>query len=72
MAQQQSIGWGIARDRNASAECLSMVYTVYKGVCLGLSAVAANFHDATQAVNISLTNLRAIFDLSRQIDDRAQ
>lgn len=49
-----------------------MVYTVYKGVCLGLSAVAANFHDATQAVDISLTNLRAISNLSRQIDDRAQ
>ena len=49
-----------------------MVYTVYKGVDLGMGVVAANFHDATQAVDISLTNLRVIFDLSRQIDDRAR
>ena len=49
-----------------------MVYTVYKGVRFGLGAVAADFHDTTQAVDISLTNLRVIYDLSRQIDDRAQ
>lgn len=30
-----------------------MVYTVYKGVCLGLGAESADLHDATQTVNIS-------------------
>ena len=49
-----------------------MVYTVYKGVCLGLSAVAANFHDATQVVNINLTHLRVVSDLDPQVDGRAQ
>ena len=31
-----------------------MVYTVYKGVRFGLGAVAADFHDTAQIVNVSL------------------
>ena len=49
-----------------------MVYTVYKGVCLGLSAVAPNLHDTTQTVNINLTHLRVVSDLDPQVDGRAQ
>ena len=49
-----------------------MVYTVYKGVCLGLSAVAPNLHDTTQTVNINLTHLRVVSDLDHQVDGRAQ
>ena len=32
-------------DRSATAGCLVMVYTVYKGVGFGMGAVARNFHD---------------------------
>ena len=32
-------------DRSAAAGCLAMIYTVYKGVGLGMGAVARNFHD---------------------------
>ena len=71
-AQQQSIGWGIAGDRNASAECLSMVYTVYNGVDLGMGIVAADLHDTTQTVNINLTHLRVVPDLDPQVDGRDQ
>ena len=31
-----------------------MVYTVYKGVDLGLSAVAADFHNTAQIINVRL------------------
>ena len=49
-----------------------MVYTVYKGIRIRLGAVAADFHDATQTVNINLTNLRGIFDFNFQSESRAQ
>ncbi len=49
-----------------------MVYTVYKGVCLGLGAESADLHDATQTVNINLTHLRVVFNLDPQVDGRAQ
>ena len=49
-----------------------MVYTVYKGVCLGLGAESADLHDATQTVNINLTNLRWVFDFNFQSESRAQ
>lgn len=39
---------------------LSMVYTVYKGVGLGLSAVAADFHDTAQIVANNFTFYRSI------------
>lgn len=43
-----------------------MVYTVYKGVCLGLRTVAADFHNATQIVANNLTFYRSIsFNLSQ-------
>ena len=41
---------GVVGDRSATAGCLVMVYTVYKGVGFGLFAVAADFHDTAQAV----------------------
>lgn len=50
----------------------NMVYTVYKGVCLGLGAESADLHDATQTVNINLTNLRWAFDFNFQSESRAQ
>lgn len=49
-----------------------MVYTVYKGVCLGLGAESANLHDTTQTVNINLTHLRVVSDLDPKVDGRAQ
>ena len=49
-----------------------MVYTVYKGVCLGLGAESADLHDTTQTVNINLTHLRVVSDLNPQVDGRAQ
>ena len=49
-----------------------MVYTVYKGIRIRLGAVAADFHDATQTVNINLTHLRVVSDLDPQVDGRAQ
>lgn len=50
----------------------NMVYTVYKGIRIRLGAVAADFHDATQTVNINLTHLRVASDLDPQVDGRAQ
>lgn len=50
----------------------NIVYTVYKGIRIRLGAVAADFHDATQTVNIHLTHLRVISDLIPQIEERAQ
>lgn len=35
-----------------------MIYTVYKGVRLGLGAVAADFHYTTQIVRDNITCLR--------------
>ena len=53
-------------DRSAAAVCLSMVYTVYKGVSLELSAVAADFHYATQIVTYDFTFYRSIsFNLNQ-------
>lgn len=49
-----------------------MVYTVYKGIRIWLGAVAADFHDATQTVNIYLTHLRVISELIPQIGERAR
>lgn len=49
-----------------------MVYTVYKGVDLGMGVVAADFDDTAQTVNINLTHLRVASDLIGQIDQRAQ
>ena len=49
-----------ARRRRELAGYLSMVYTVYKGVSLGLSAVAADFHYATQIVAYDFTFYRSI------------
>lgn len=50
----------------------NMVYTVYKGIRIRLGVVAADFHDATQTVNIHLTHLRMIPDLSNQFGYGAQ
>ena len=47
-------------DRSATAGCLVMVYTVYKGVGLGMGAVARNFHDTMQAVTDDIMRYRSI------------
>ena len=53
-------------DRSATAGCLVMVYTVYKGICFWLLAVAADFHYATQIVAYDFTFYRSIsFNLSQ-------
>ena len=49
-----------------------MVYTVYKGVCLGLSAVAADFHDTSQTVDKEIAFLCVIAYLSPHFEDTAQ
>ena len=51
-----------------AAECLSMVYTVYKGVDLGMGVVAADFDDATQIVTYNLTFYRSISININQFD----
>ncbi len=38
-----------------------MVYTVYKGVGLGIGVVAADLHDTTQAVTDNITFYRSFF-----------
>ena len=48
-----------ARRRRELAGYLSMVYTVYKGVGLGIGAVAADLHDTTQAVTDNITLYRS-------------
>ena len=48
-----------ARQRE-SAGYLPMVYTVYKGVGLGIGAVAADLHDTTQIVTNNFTFYRSI------------
>ena len=47
-----------------------MVYTVYKGVCLGLGAVAADFHNATQIVHIKFTCIHSILLTNYQLGSR--
>ena len=43
-----------------------MIYTVYKGVGLGIGVVAADFHDTAQAVTNNFTFYRSIaFNLGR-------
>ena len=49
-----------------------MVYTVYKGVGLGIGVVAADFHNTAQTVKINMTHLRVVFNLNFQIESRAQ
>ena len=45
---------------------LSMVYTVYKGVGLGIGVVAADFDDTTQTVSDNFTCYRSIsFNLNQ-------
>ena len=39
---------------------LSMVYTVYKGVGLGIGVVAADFDDTTQTVSDNFTCYRSL------------
>ena len=51
---------------------MAMIYTVYKGIDLGMGAIARDIHDTTQTVNINLTHLRVISDLNPQIEGRAQ
>lgn len=47
-----------ARRRRELAGYLSMVYTVYKGVGLGIGVVAADFHDTAQIVTNNFTFFR--------------
>lgn len=47
-----------------------MVYTVYKGVCLGLGAESADFHDTTHIVHCHFTYLRDFSINSGQFDYR--
>ena len=49
-----------------------MVCTVYKGVGLGISVVAADFHDTTQIVTKQFTFFCMILDLSNQFGYGAQ
>lgn len=37
-----------------------MIYTVYKGVGLGIGVVAADFHDTAQAVTDDIMRYRSI------------
>ena len=46
-----------ARRRRELAGYLSMVYTVYKGVGLGIGVVAADLHDTAEIVDISIVCL---------------
>lgn len=55
-----------ARRRRELAGYLSMVYTVYKGVGLGIGVVAADFDDTTQTVSDNFTCYRSIsFNLNQ-------
>lgn len=51
-------------DRSATAGYLSMVYTVYKGVGLGIGVVAVDLHDTTQTVSDNFTCYRS-FSINR-------
>lgn len=53
-----------ARRRRELAGYLSMVYTVYKGVGLGIGVVAADFDDTTQTVSDNFTCYRS-FTINR-------
>lgn len=53
-----------ARRRCELAGYLSMVYTVYKGVGLGIGVVAADFDDTTQTVSDNFTCYRS-FTINR-------
>lgn len=53
-----------ARRRRELAGYLSMVYTVYKGVGLGIGAVVADLHDIAQAVTDNITFYRS-FSINR-------
>ena len=52
---------GVVGDRSATAGCLAMIYTVYKGVGLGIRAVAADFHDTPQGITHHVTLHRRFF-----------
>ena len=55
-----------ARRRRELAGYLSMAYTVYKGVGLGIGVVAADFDDTTQTVSDNFTCYRSIsFNLNQ-------
>jgi hypothetical protein len=55
--------------RNGTAEgYLSMVYTVYKGVGLGIGFVAADLHDTAQAVTNTFTSHRHFSIIVSQFD----
>ena len=46
-----------------------MIYTVYKGVGLGLGAVAADLHDTAQAVTDDIMRYRSVTLNCRHFDD---
>ena len=58
-----------AGDRSAAGGCLAMIYTVYKGVGLGIGVVAADFHDTAQAVTDDIMRYRSITLNWRHFDD---
>ena len=41
---------GVVGDRSATAGCLAMIYTVYKGVGCGMATVVRNLYDTAQTV----------------------
>lgn len=45
-----------------------MIYTVYKGVGLGMGAVAADLHDTVQAVTDDFTSYRSFSLNPHQFD----
>ena len=51
---------------------LSMVYTVYKGVGLGIGVVAADLHDTAQVIDKEIAFLCVIAYLSPPFEDTAQ
>ena len=57
-----------ARRGRELAGYLSMVYTVYKGVGLGIGAVAADLHDTAQAVTNNFTRYRSFSINPHQFD----
>ena len=60
---------GVIGDRSAAAGCLVMVYTVYKGVGLGMGNVVRDFHDAPQTVTDDIMRYRSITLNCRHFDD---
>lgn len=61
-----------ARRRRELAGYLSMVYTVYKGVGLGIGVVAADLHDTAQVIDKEIAFLCVIAYLSPHFEDTAQ